>query len=194
MDKSTSDMFDRVIQEHHRERLIIKSFRKSVLYKEIVENEAFNRRVNKIYGLINPKTNKLFYIGCTLPPIATRLMSHLSCNGNAAKRNELLEIISNDMCPKIKIFYEIENRGLALTIEAHLINFVQLNTSINLHNSSCFPIVKDMGESKCATCHKPTPVKEIDENAKLGSYGFKPICDTCAEKIDAEMDSEIQDK
>lgn len=32
----------------------------------------------KVYGLINPKTNKIFYVGCTQLPLKRRLLSHIS--------------------------------------------------------------------------------------------------------------------
>lgn len=47
---------------------------------------------------------------------------------------------------------------------------------------------------KCVTCFKNAPVQELLENAKLGGYGFKKICNTCAQEIDGQMDSQQQDK
>lgn len=53
-----------------------------------------------------------------------------------------------------------------------------------------------MKESKmdCVTCKQSTPMNELHNNAESMTYSNKPICNTCAAKIDHENDSIRQDK
>lgn len=46
----------------------------------------------------------------------------------------------------------------------------------------------------CVKCKCSAPRKELEDNSQIGSYGFKRICDSCAERLDEEMDSDRQDK
>jgi hypothetical protein len=47
---------------------------------------------------------------------------------------------------------------------------------------------------ECHTCKKETPLYELEDNAKIGSYGFKMICNTCSDEIDRQMDAQQQDR
>jgi len=49
---------------------------------------------------------------------------------------------------------------------------------------------KKSGFEPCTTCEKMTSKKELESNAQFGGYGFKMICDICAEKIEDEMDEQ----
>ena len=46
------------------------------------------------------------------------------------------------------------------------------------------------GFEPCKTCEKMTSRKELESNAQFGGYGFKMICDICAEKIEDQMDEQ----
>jgi len=46
----------------------------------------------------------------------------------------------------------------------------------------------------CVKCKTTVPRKELEENSTIGTYGFKRICDTCAQRIDNEIDSYRQDR
>ncbi len=63
-----------------------------------------------IYGLVNPKNNRVFYVGATLKPLDVRLSSHLyslkrhTYNGFAMKRKELLLTLQSEgLTFKIKL-------------------------------------------------------------------------------------------
>lgn len=45
----------------------------------------------------------------------------------------------------------------------------------------------------CVKCKCNAPKDELEENAEIFSYGFKNICNTCAERIDDEIESIRQD-
>ena len=71
----------------------------------------------------------------------------------------------------------------------------------NTEGVSCF--VKDVkpfyqGDEnqlvECYTCRAPTKLSELEDNSKVGTYGFKLICDNCATNIDRQMDEQRQDK
>lgn len=53
---------------------------------------------------------------------------------------------------------------------------------------------KDEEYDYCVECQEITAEEELQENAKYGSYGWKRICDKCANEIDHQMDSQQQDK
>ena len=48
--------------------------------------------------------------------------------------------------------------------------------------------------TECTRCNRIVSKKELKYNAKFGGYGFKEICDRCADAIDAKQDSQQQDR
>jgi len=78
-------------------------------------------RKYRIYGLINPITNSVFYIGCTLQTLKVRLGGHIfeskANRGNPKmKHTVILELIDAGKEPIIKL---VENIGSADTEVAH---------------------------------------------------------------------------
>ncbi len=53
---------------------------------------------------------------------------------------------------------------------------------------------KDDKKMDCVTCKENTPMNELYNNAESMTYSNKPICNTCAEILDSDMDSIRQDK
>jgi len=47
---------------------------------------------------------------------------------------------------------------------------------------------------ECEGCSKITPKGELAYNAKFGGYGFRRICDNCADLLDNASDSLQQSK
>lgn len=45
---------------------------------------------------------------------------------------------------------------------------------------------------ECVTCHKITAKNELKHNSRFGGYGFKKICNRCADAIDNSQDSQQQ--
>jgi hypothetical protein len=98
-------------------------------YNDLKNNKECNERINKIYGLIDPRDNRLFYIGCSVVPMYKRLSQHMieAQTIHKKKREILHEIIEGGLFPIIHIFYKINDRYTARIIEKHITNFVITN-------------------------------------------------------------------
>lgn len=79
-----------------------------------------------IYGLINPKTDLYFYVGCTRQPLEKRLQSHIGESINfkrlnnplSAKQIEIIEILSGGDTPIIEeLFSFYGTRPQSLLVE-----------------------------------------------------------------------------
>jgi hypothetical protein len=123
----------------------MKYYNRPVILTEIVQElnsipEMTDSYHYKIYGIIDPINNELFYIGCTKVNISERIMCHYreySCSKKPRenKHEKLQEMIINGIKPKIKIFYLIKEKNLARNIEKYLIHFlINEKYSINLLN------------------------------------------------------------
>jgi Uri superfamily endonuclease len=67
---------------------------------------SFNQTIKtnptiKIYGLKNPLTDKVFYIGKTVKSLEQRLSAHLKDDGNEQKRKIIDEMLSQGIKPEI---------------------------------------------------------------------------------------------
>ncbi len=71
------------------------------------------KTVHKIYSLINPINNSVFYVGCTGKTLKERLAFHLSAArsepGSYKKRAYINSIINSGYIPVIKILQEVES-------------------------------------------------------------------------------------
>lgn len=90
----------------------------------------------KVYGLIDPISNTLFYIGCTKAHMSLRLSQHYcELSFNRRKNSILKKLIDFDLLPKIHIFFESDNKVIARNLEANLIKFLFDETlTIDLDN------------------------------------------------------------
>jgi len=113
---------------------------------ELKNNDSMNQRINKIYGLIDPRDNTLFYIGCTIVRMHIRLSAHFNENTHmrTVKKDILYDIVLNGYFPKVEIFYRIEDKYTARIIEKFITNF----TIQNKYNSK---LVNSIGSSKNIT-------------------------------------------
>lgn len=80
-----------------------------------------------IYGIINPKTDLYFYVGCSRRPLDTRLKGHISesinierrGNPKSQKHNEILKILTSGETPIIEeLFCFHGTRAQSLLVEA----------------------------------------------------------------------------
>ncbi len=62
----------------------------------------------RIYQLINPINNSIFYVGKTIGSLRTRLTAHLGDNINIGKTSIIKEIVSAGLKPKIEEIEKIE--------------------------------------------------------------------------------------
>ena len=77
---------------------------------------AYTRKVYltaTVYGLCDPRTNELRYVGCTAQPLITRLAGHCTpkaawIDGNLPKYTWVQELIASGLKPEI---FEIETVG-----------------------------------------------------------------------------------
>jgi len=69
--------------------------------------------------------------------------------------------------------------------------FIGLLLSSYHHTTNIKNMTTEMGT--CVKCKTTVPRKELEENSTIGTYGFKRICDTCAQRIDNEIDSYRQE-
>jgi hypothetical protein len=109
---------------------------------ELKENQEFNNtELYKIYGLINPINNELFYIGCSKNEIHSRIYQHynsidLDWNNKVTKKKTLIELQENNIIPIVNVFFYISDKKTAQNIEKHLISFLMNNTyNVNLLNT-----------------------------------------------------------
>jgi hypothetical protein len=94
----------------------------------------------KIYGIVNPLNNELFYIGCTKEPVYIRIYSHIreyACSpGDKPSKHEIIQnLISQNIKPIVLLMYSIEDKILARNIEKYLIHFsINNKHKVNLSN------------------------------------------------------------
>lgn len=74
------------------------------------------RTIWSIYALVDPRTNLIRYIGCSVNPEA-RLISHRSEKYNKAKLRWLLELKTAGLAPVVKIIQTAKNLKDAYTFE-----------------------------------------------------------------------------
>lgn len=104
-------------------------------YQKLKSNTERGSFLYKVYGLINPIDNTLFYIGCTKELIYFRVYNHFLEAKNTSKKKILHELLDVDLFPIVKVFYEFEDRELAYHTERYLTNFLSnYDFSINLTN------------------------------------------------------------
>lgn len=88
----------------------------------------FENNLYKIYLMIDPKTNEVFYIGCTKCTIFLRMSNHYTdsfCRRPVSIR--LQDLASRRLIPKIKIVYQFEDKQKARIVEKYLIHFLSNN-------------------------------------------------------------------
>lgn len=105
-------------------------------HKKLKRNKKFNQRVHKIYGLIDPRSNTIFYIGCTSIPMHERLYQHFVDSGTFTPKYKVLKsLLINDIYPEVKVFYFIDDKYTARIIEKYITNFLATNNyNIDLCN------------------------------------------------------------
>ena len=112
-------------------------------YKKLVSNTTRGRFDYKVYGLIDPRDNTLFYIGCTKSLIYFRVYDHFVNNKPCSKRDKLIKMLDDGVFPRVKVFYEFEDREYAHLVERYLINFISNNEfNFDLINIACTKKVK----------------------------------------------------
>lgn len=62
----------------------------------------------KIYYLLNPITNKPFYIGATKGELRTRLLGHMNCTMNKNKTTIIKSIRASGLKPSIHLIEEVD--------------------------------------------------------------------------------------
>jgi len=78
----------------------------------------------KVYGLVDPRDGKLFYVGCTRELIYFRVYNHFLESKNTKKKQMLTELLDKGLFPIVEVFYEMEEREHAYMIERYLTNFI----------------------------------------------------------------------
>ena len=112
--------------------------------KELKSIKKYNdSNFYKIYGISDPTTNELFYIGCTKVKIATRIYCHYKeksvWDGSdlESKNKRIKLLVNNGILPNVEVFYYIKDKNTALSVEKCLIHFLINNTNkINLLNKA----------------------------------------------------------
>lgn len=114
---------------------ILKSLSNEGKFESIKTGEIYNSSMYKVYGLINPETNHLFYIGKTNDRMIRRLFEHYRVfSGSKRKTEELKQLSLKGLVPKVKIYYLIENEKEAEIVEKYLINFLMMHTNMDIYN------------------------------------------------------------
>ena len=62
-----------------------------------------------IYALVDPRTEEVRYIGCTMQPLEQRAKAHLTDRGNARKYQWVQELRQANLEPKVQLLEEAEN-------------------------------------------------------------------------------------
>lgn len=104
-------------------------------WKFLKNNEFYNERIYKIYALIEPSTNTIFYIGCTIAPLHIRMSQHILDFTNPGKTKILTNLIQNGSFPGVRILYKISDKTKAKIAEKYLTHFLKHNKlKIDLKN------------------------------------------------------------
>jgi predicted GIY-YIG superfamily endonuclease len=84
-----------------------------------------------VYGLIDPRTEQVCYIGIT-DDAHTRFLQHISCRDDNVKKNEWIKRLrDNKLIPSMKIIETVETVEHARTIEKELIqHYVALGVQL----------------------------------------------------------------
>ncbi len=93
-------------------------------YKELKAKTERGSFLYKVYGLIDPRDNKLFYVGCTRELIYFRIYNHFTESKETKKKEILLDLLDSDLFPNVEVLYEFEEREYAYLIEKYITNFV----------------------------------------------------------------------
>ena len=116
-----------------------REFKNFEFYEEIYNCDDFNTSNYKVYGLFDPFSAKLIYVGCTKQTMSARLLNHLQ---SPAVRSNMRNFI--EKCKEAKtmpipiIFFSTDNKDLALNIEGALIYvFSNLDYEVDLKNVNC---------------------------------------------------------
>ena len=105
-------------------------------FKWVKNNKDFNNRLHKIYCMIDPRDDSLFYIGCTSNCIHYRYYTHCTLRETKGVKKQLIDdIINSGLMPQIKVLYSFEDKYTGRMVEKCLINFLSINNhTINLKN------------------------------------------------------------
>ena len=71
----------------------------------------------KIYGLMDPNTMEIRYIGQTCQPLNNRYKKHLNEKGKSYKCNWIKSLLSNGYTPNLVLIEECENKEMADFLE-----------------------------------------------------------------------------
>jgi hypothetical protein len=100
--------------------------------------ELFNNTdYYKVYGIVNPINNELFYIGCTKVELYKRIYCHhkersvFDDSAPVSKNKRIKALISIGVKPEVKVFYYIKDRKTALGVEKCLTHFL-INNKLNV--------------------------------------------------------------
>jgi hypothetical protein len=99
-------------------------------------SREYNNEDYKVYAMINPIDNSMFYIGCTKQPMYVRINQHYTEVGYGDKDRMIEKLALNGMVPIIDVLYTFKDKHNARLVEVHLINFVLKNKrELRLTNS-----------------------------------------------------------
>lgn len=115
-------------------------------YKNVESAPIFNTDLNKVYGLIDPENNELFYVGCTRMPMVDRVTRHLRTHYRTLDKrmtHKLNKLNQSKTFPIVVIYCAYESRELAESAErALIIAMSQLDYNVlllNGHGSKSIP-------------------------------------------------------
>jgi len=108
-------------------------------YKRIKKDSNYNNRLSKIYAIVDPLSNNIFYIGCSKRPLHIRYMEHINghmCQSGRDKQRTIDNMVNEGREPLIEVLYSFKDDVNAKLIEKFIINFTSLYSfRCNLKNT-----------------------------------------------------------
>jgi len=107
-------------------------------WEMIKSDKKMMSRLFKLYGLIDPRNDELYYIGCTGSPMATRMSQHIAlCDGSDEKNKRIEELLNANIFPKVHVFYYFVSKEKARIAEKYITHFLANNKlKVNLSNKN----------------------------------------------------------